>query len=213
MIHINKAGLIAFLIGGLLIGCEETKDDPSEGIPLPLAGTYTLTEMTITTEATTLRDTSLTFIATQNGLSFVTIDAGTLILTTSAHYTDQDATPVGGTVDLNNDSTATLAGLLPVNWGTGCQPLILISQLASDGKWAADTTTSTFSIDLVIDQLDINGTYSLLGDQLEIRYTALETADERMISTVTYLGNDTAVIPACLPVSTVTERIMKLTLN
>jgi hypothetical protein len=102
---------------------------------------------------------------------------------------------------------------LPVNWGTGCVPSIIISGLTSDGTWSADTSTGVFTLDLVVDALDIDGSFTLSGDQLEVLYASMLSNDERTISSVTYLGADVLVSPTCLPVSTVTERILKLTLN
>jgi len=211
MIKIKKAGLVVAMFGFFLIGCEEGETTPE--LLLPLVGSYTLTEMSINDEAITLRDTLLAFVNPQNGVDSVNIEAGTHILITSELYTDSDETPIGGTVTLNNDSSATLAGLLPVNWGTGCQPFILVSELGSDGIWSADTSTGIFTLDLVLDQLDIDGVFTLIGNHLEVIYESSVTHDERTISSVNYEGASVAVTPVCLPVSTITERVLKLTLN
>ncbi|NQV51438.1 MAG: hypothetical protein HQ507_13145 [Candidatus Marinimicrobia bacterium] len=210
MLKIKRSGMIAAILGCFLIGCEEEEAPPE--LLLPLVGTYTLTEMIINDEAITLRDTLLAFVNPQNGVDSVSIGAGTLILVASDIYTDADTTPIGGTVTLNNNSSATLAGLLPVNWGTGCQPFLLISDLGSDGAWSADTSTGIFTLDLVVDQLDIDGFFTLTGDHLEVIYESTVTNDERIISRVNYNGASVAVTPVCLPVSTVTERVLKLTL-
>ncbi len=212
MLNIIRAGMIISIIGGLLIGCED--DDTTPEINHSLTGEYTLTEMTIHVEATTLRDTTLAFIIPQNGVDSVTIDAGTLILVESDLYTNADTiNPIGGTVTLRNDLSGTLSGDLPVNWGSGCAPSILISSLTSDGTWSADTTSGVFTLDLVVDALDIDGFFALEGDQLEVTYLAHDGLDERMISSVNYLGSDVGVLPACIPVATVTERILTLTFN
>ncbi len=211
MLNIIRAGMIILIAGGLLIGCEDDEVTPENNHPL--TGVYSLTEMTITVESTTLRDTTLAFITPQNGIDSVAIAAGTLILIESDLYTNTDTDPVGGTVTLRNDLSGTLSGNLPVNWGTGCAPSVLISGLTSDGTWSADTTTGMFTLDLVVDALDIDGSFTLEGDQLEVTYLAHDGHDERMISTINYLGANVAVLPTCLPVSTVTERILKLTLN
>jgi len=195
----------------LLIGCED--DEATPEINHPLTGEYTLTEMIINVEATTLRDTTLAFIAPQNGVDSVTIAAGTLILVESDLYTDADTNPIGGTVVLRGDLSGTLSGNLPVNWGTGCAPSVQISGLTSDGTWSADTTTGTFTLDLVLDALDIDGSFSLSSDHLEVIYASMLSNDQRMISSVSYMDADVAVTPACLPVSTVTERILTLTFN
>ncbi|MBC8376306.1 MAG: hypothetical protein H8E26_09675 [FCB group bacterium] len=207
MLNIIRAGLIISIIGGLLIGCEDDEATPENNHPL--TGEYTLAEMTINVEATTLRDTTLAFITPQDGVDSVTITAGTLILVESDLYTDTGADSIGGKVTLRDDLTGTLAGRLPVNWGTGCEPIILVSDLGSDGIWSADTTTGVFTLDLVLDALDIDGTLSVSSDHLEVIYESMLSNDERTISTV----NDIAINPACLPVSTVTERILTLTFN
>ncbi len=210
MDKIKNIGIILSVIGGLLIGCEEAEDDPAILPTLPLAGTYTLTEMTINMDATLLRDTVLVFITPQNGVDTVFISAGETILSTTTLYTDNDATPIGGTVVLENDSSATLHGLLPVNWGTGCAPNVLISDLGSGGTWAADTTTGLFELDLVVDALDIDGYIVITDDLIEVHYEALVSNDERMITSVSYMGSEVPVNPACVAVSTVTERILTL---
>ena len=117
MSNIIRAGVIISIIGGLLVGCED--EDTTLKINHPLTGVYSLTEMTITVEATTLRDTTLAFITFQNGVDSVTINAGTLILVESDLYTNTDTDPVGGTVTLRDDLSGTLSGNLPVNWGSG----------------------------------------------------------------------------------------------
>ncbi len=211
MLNIIRAGVIISIIGGLLIGCED--DETAPGINHPLTGEYTLTEMTINVEATTLRDTTLNFIIPQNGVSSITIAAGTLVLIESELYTNADSEPIGGTVTLRNDLSGTLSGNLPVNWGTGCAPSVLISGLTSDGTWSADTTSGVFTLDLVLDALDIDGSFSLSSDHLEVIYASMLSNDERTISRVSYMDADVAVVPACLPVSTVTERILTLTFN
>ncbi|MBT3228107.1 MAG: hypothetical protein HOD43_10735 [Candidatus Marinimicrobia bacterium] len=212
MLNIIRAGVIISIIGGLLIGCEDDVDTIPE-IDHPLTGVYTLTEMTIDVEATSLRDTTLAFVVPQNGVDSITINAGTLVLFETELYTDSDPEPIGGTVSLRSDLSGTLSGNLPVNWGTGCVPSIIISGLTSDGTWSADTSTGVFTLDLVVDALDIDGSFTLSGDQLEVLYASMLSNDERTISSVTYLGADVLVSPTCLPVSTVTERILKLTLN
>ncbi len=211
MLKIKKAGLIVFIVGGLLVGCED-ESTPSE-VQLPLTGAYTLTEMIVNLAATTLRDTMLAFVNPQSGVDSVSIDAGTLVLVSSEIYTDADAVPIGGTVTLRNDLSSTLAGNLPVNWGTACAPSILISGLSYDGIWSADTSTGVFTLDLVVDQLDIDGFFTITGEHLEVIYESTVTHDERTISSVNYNGASVAVTPVCLPVSTVTERVLKLTLN
>ena len=212
MLNIIRAGVIISIIGGLLIGCEDDVDTIPE-IDHPLTGVYTLTEMTIDVEATSLRDTTLAFVVPQNGVDSITINAGTLVLFETELYTDSDPEPIGGTVSLRSDLSGTLSGNLPVNWGTGCVPSIIISGLTSDGTWSADTSTGVFTLDLVVDALAIDGSFTLSGDQLEVLYASMLSNDERTISSVTYLGADVLVSPTCLPVSTVTERILKLTLN
>ncbi|MBT3254115.1 MAG: hypothetical protein HN995_10640 [Candidatus Marinimicrobia bacterium] len=211
MLNIIRAGLIISIIGGFLIGCEDDETTPE--INHPLTGVYTLTEMTINVESTTLRDTTLAFVTSQDGVDSVTIDAGTLILVEEDLYTDTDTDPIGGTVTLRNDLSGTLSGNLPVNWASGCAPSVLISTLTSDGTWSADTTTGVFTLDLVVDALDIDGSFSLSSDHLEVLYESMLSNDERTISVVSYMDADVAVIPACLPVTTVTERILTLTFN
>ncbi|NQV15860.1 hypothetical protein HQ531_10420 [bacterium] len=211
MLEFKKLGLIVLLAGGLLLSCEED-ESPPENI-LPLSGTYALYEMTINIEANTLRDTIVHFNTTQNGIDSIQIEAGTQVVNSSTSYSDQDSVPIGGTVILRNDGSAKLNGDLPVNVGSGCLPIIVILTLDSDGVWSADTTDGTFSVDLVFDALDIDGTYSLAGDQMEIRYDTIVENDERLITTVNYLGVDTAIEPGCVAVSTITERIMHLTLE
>ncbi len=206
-----NAGVIILLFSGLLTGCED--DEATPEIQHPVAGVYTLTEMTINVEATTLGDTSVTLIVPQNDTSEVHIPAGALILTESTLYTDSDETPIGGTVTLSNDLSGNLHGFLPINWGTGCNPILSIDELGSDGTWSADTSTGIFALDLVFDQLDIDGFFTLNGDQLEVTYLAHDGHDERTISSISYMGAPTAVEPVCIPVSTTTERIMKLTLD
>ena len=208
----NKTVLIAILMLIFLMGCEEDSEDISE-ISIPLSGAWTLTEMTINMDATTVRDTLLAFASPQDGVDSILVSAGSLVLATSIEYSDADPTPIGGTVTLNNDGTGNLSGLLPINWGTGCAPSVIISALGSDGSWAADTTTGTFSLDLVVDQLDIDGTFTLIGDQLEVTYVAYNSNDEGMLSSVNYMDADVAIVPSCVPVSSVTERVLKLTLN
>jgi hypothetical protein len=208
MLKIIKAGVIISIIGGLFVSCEN--DEAAPEIEHPLTGQYTLTEMTINVEATTLRDTTLAFITPQNGEDSITISAGTLILVESDLYTDADPDPIGGTVTLRNDMSGTLSGNLPVNWGTGCAPSVLISGLTSDGTWSADTTTGIFTLDLVVDALDIEGNFSMVGDQLEIRYFTQTPADQRMINTLPINGSDVPVEQTCIAVSTITERVMLL---
>ncbi|NQV42659.1 MAG: hypothetical protein HQ506_09910 [Candidatus Marinimicrobia bacterium] len=212
MLNIIRAGLIISIFGGLLIGCEDDEVTP-ENIH-PLTGEYTLTEMTINVESTTLRDTTLAFSTPQNGVDSVSIPAGTLILIENDWYTSADSIdPIEGTVSLRNDLSGTLSGNLPVNWGTGCSPSVLISGLTSDGTWSADTTTGVFTLDLVVDALDIDGSFSISADHLEVFYESTLSNDARTISNVNYLGTDVAITPACLPVSTITERILTLTFN
>lgn len=211
MMNLPKMGLIFVLISSLFLACEE--EDILEDLPLPLAGTYTLSSITIAVGATTLRDTMIHFGSSQNGIDSLQLNHQTQVLNSSILYSNTDENPVGGTILLNNDGSANLNGDLPVNFGTGCYPLILVSTLTSDGIWSVDTTTGTFEIDLVLDALDIDGTYTLDGDHIEIRYFTLVEIDERMISSVSYEGVDTEIIPMCIPVSTITERIMQLTLN
>ncbi len=212
MTNIIRAGVIILIVGGLLIGCED--DETSPVIDHPLTGVYSLTEMTINVEATTLSDTTLFFIAPQNGVNSVMIPVGTQILVESELYTDADTEPIGGIVTLNSDLSANLAGSLPINWGTGCVPSVVVtSGLDYDGVWSADTSSGVFTLDLVLDPLDIDGSYSLTGNQLEVTYIATLDNDERTISTVNYMGADVAVVSACLPVSTVTERILTLSMN
>ena len=211
MLHIIRAGVIISIIGGLLIGCED--DEATPDITHVLTGEYALTEMTINVEATTLRDTTLAFSTPQNGVDSVSIPAGTLILTESALYSDTDSDPVGGSVILRDDMSGTLSGSLPVNWGTGCSPSILISDLTSDGTWSADTTSGIFTLDLVVDALDIDGFFSISSDHLEVIYTSTLNNDQRTISSVRYLDADVEITPACLPVATITERILTLTFN
>jgi len=211
MMNIKKAGLMLIIVGGLLIGCEDEQSPPD--IILPLSGTYSLNEMTINVEAISLSDTLLIFSSPQNGVEHIQIPAGTEILSSSLVYTDHDNLPIGGTVILRNDGSAHLEGTLPNNMGTGCQPLVMMAQPSSDGTWSADTTTGVFSIDLVLDALDIDGSFVLSGNQLEVTYIATVNQDERMISSVAYLGENVPVSPVCLPVSTVTERILRLTRN
>ena len=160
MLNIIRAGVIISIIGGLLIGCEDDVDTIPE-IDHPLTGVYTLTEMTIDVEATSLRDTTLAFVVPQNGVDSITINAGTLVLFETELYTDSDPEPIGGTVSLRSDLSGTLSGNLPVNWGTGCVPSIIISGLTSDGTWSADTSTGVFTLDLVVDALDIDGSFTL----------------------------------------------------
>ena len=203
--------LIVTVLMGYIIACSET--EPLAEDTLPLAGSYTLVGLTINVEATTLRDTTVTFLTPQGGDSIATISAGTLILITSTNYTDQDSTPIGGTVELANDGSAQLNGFLPANYGSGCQPYVIIANLASDGTWLADTSQGVFSLDLVIDQLDIVGTFSRDGNQLEVRYSAVEDHDERMIEVVNYQSATTGIVPMCIPVATTTERVMTLALD
>jgi len=191
--------------------CEEDSDDSD--IILPLNGTYALTNLTISEEARSINDTTLTLLDTLNGALSYYLSANTLVKSSSTSYTDQDASPISGTVTLNNDGSASLSGSLPVNWGTGCNPFLQISSLSSDGDWAADTSLATFSLDLVVDALDINGTFSLTGNQIEIRYTTLNEADQRIINTVPNDGAGLAVELTCLAVSTTTERVMLLTIQ
>jgi|SaaInlStandDraft_6_1057023.scaffolds.fasta_scaffold37048_2 hypothetical protein len=213
MLNIIRAGVIISIIGGLLIGCEDDEATP-ENIH-PLTGEYTFTEMTINVESTTLRDTTLAFTTSQNGVDSVTISAGTLILIESDLYTDADSIPIGGTVILRDNLSGTLSGKLPINWGTGCAPNVIISTspLTSDGFWSADTTTGVFTLDLVLDALDIDGFFSLSSDRLEVIYASILSNDERVISSVSYMDADVAVTPTCVPVSTVTERILRLSFN
>ena len=134
-------------------------------------------------------------------------------MTEYAEYSNQDSVPISGEVVLENDGSATLSGMLPVNWGSGCNPFLLISSLASDGNWAADTSSGTFSIDLVVDALDIDGTFSYVGDQLEIRYSILYEADQRMIGSIPVNGEQVAVETTCIAASTVTERVLLMTIE
>lgn len=205
------AVISALLIGLVLVGCE---DDPIvQDDEHPLTGVYTLTEMTISVEATTVGSNTLAFAIPQAGEDSVTIEPGTLILTEFDLYTDEDTDPIGGTVTLRSDLSGTLAGNLPVNWGTGCAPSILISGLSSDGVWSADTSSGVFTLDLVVDQLDIDGFFTLNGNALEVVYDSSMPGDERVISSVSHLGAEVAVVPVCLPVATVTRRVLSLTLN
>ena len=119
MVKLNRFGLSLLIIGGLIVGCEE---DSTPEVLLPLAGNYSLNEMTINVEAHTLRDTLLTFAIAQDGVESIQIDAGTFVLSTSTLYTDHDSIPISGTIILRNNGTATLDGILPVNFGTGCAP-------------------------------------------------------------------------------------------
>lgn len=208
MLNLIRAGVIVLIVGGLLIGCEDDETTPE--IDHPLTGVYTLTELTINVEVTTSRDTTLAFASPQDGVDSVQIPAGTHFILEPEHYTDADTDPIGGTVTLRNDLSGTLSGNLPVNWGTGCFPSILISTLTSDGTWSADTTSGVFTLDLVVDALDIDGSFSLYDDYLEVIYTDLLTTDERTISSVSYMGGAVDIVPACLPVSTTTERILTL---
>ena len=200
------------IIGSLVIlGCEDSPD-VLEPI-LPLSGDYSLTDMTISVVATTVRDTVVSFLTPYNNSETYLIPAHSQILRSSVDYSNQDTDPIGGTVTLRNYGSAHLGGLLPVNWGTGCEPVLLISALSSDGTWSADTSDGTFSIDLVVDALDIDGTFSLNGNQLEIRYFTVVEVDERPVSSVNIDGMDVEIVPGCFSVTTVTERVMTLTVT
>lgn len=196
----------------LFFGCEEGETDEPE-LAHPLNGTYTLTEMTINVSARTIEDITVQFTEQQGGLDSIQIAADTQVLSTSTLYTDHDLIPIGGTVILGQGEIANLDGYLPVNGGTGCEPLIGIIHLTSDGMWTADTSTGNFSLDLIVDALDIYGSYTLEDDLLEVTYEAAVSPDYRMISTINHLGVDTAIEPDCITVSTITERVLKLTLN
>ena len=199
------------IIGSLVIlGCEDAPDIPDP--ILPLSGDYSLTDMTISVVATTVRDTVVSFLAPYNNSETYLLPANRQVLRSSVDYSNQDTDPIGGTVILRNYGSAHLGGLLPVNWGTGCEPVLLISALSSDGTWSADTSDGTFSIDLVVDALDIDGTFSLNGNQLEIRYFTTVEIDERPIDSVLVDDVTVAIVPGCFSVSTVTERILKLTI-
>jgi len=211
MKNFTRMGFVFTIIVGLLVGCEDDETTPE--VDHPLTGEYTLFEMVINVESTTLRDTSLAFTTPQNGQDSILIPAGTIIRVESDLYTENDSDPIGGTVVLRNDLSGTLSGNLPVNWGSGCAPNILISTLTSDGSWSADTTTGVFTLDLVVDALDIDGTFSMMNDHLEVTYASILDNDERTISTVSYMDADVSVVPTCIPVSTDTERILKLSIN
>jgi len=211
MFYHIRIGVVISILGGLLIGCEDDETTPE--FIHPLVGVYTLTEMSLSVEATTLRDTTLFFVASQNGVDSIDIPAGTLIQTTTDIYTDSDEDPIGGTVSLRADMSATLAGDLPINWGTGCAPSVLISTLASDGAWSADTSSGIFTLDLVVDQLDIDGSFSLNGNDLVVVYSAFDGHDERMISSISHEGSEVAVTSSCISVSTVTTRVLSLTID
>jgi hypothetical protein len=205
---INFLNKMVLVLSILVVGCEE--ELPPE-IELPLSGTYTLTQIEINEVANTLSDTIVNFIAAQNGIISFSVDAGTKVLETSTVYSTQDSIPIGGTITLNNDESARLSGSLPIP--NGCKPTLVLAGLGSDGVWSVDTSLGTFSINLVVDALDIDGSYTLVGDQLVVRYESVNGDDERLVSQISYLGVEAAVSPICLPVSTVTERIMSLTLD
>ncbi len=210
MLSLQKTTSGILLLASLFIGCEE--ETLSENI-IPLAGTYTLHEMTIYVEATTLRDTMVYFLISENGMDSVQLDANTALSESVAFYSDQDSIPIGGVITLNNDGSASLTGGLPVNVGSGCEPILTILELSSDGSWLADTTSGTFSIDLVYDALDIDGNYTLTDNQLEVSYFSADENDERVISTIAYNGADVAIVPMCIPISSITKRVMVLTLD
>jgi len=203
---ITAASLL--LLSSMMYHC----DDDTEVLEtiLPLSGSYNLTNLTISVEATTINDTTITLLEAVNGSTSYSLMGNTLLLTEYAEHSILDSVPISGLVVLENDGSATLSGMLPVNWGTGCAPFELISSLASDGTWSADTTTGTFSIDLVVDALDIEGNFSMVGDQLEIRYFTQTPADQRMINTLPINGSDVPVEQTCIAVSTITERVMLL---
>jgi hypothetical protein len=209
MKRIINLALLVFL-SAFLYNCEE-EDVADES--LPLSGSYLLTNMTISTVATSINDTTLTLLEPVNGSTTYFLPANTVLMTEYAEYSNQDSVPISGEVNLENDGSATLGGLLPVNWGSGCNPFLLISSLASDGNWAADTSSGTFSIDLVVDALDIDGSYAYVGDQLEIRYSILYDEDQRMVDSIPVNGTQVAIETTCIAVSTVTERVLLMSIE
>ncbi len=194
---LHIAQLVIF--GLILIGC-----DPEESEELhPLAGTYTLTRLTVETQAYSNIDTMA--LLTDGGDSLYVFE-GDLVYDDTINYDTDNG--INGTVVLNNDGTASLAGALPVNIGSDCDPQIFLMSVASDGEWEVDLTTGAFDLNLTYDLLDIHGEFDFdeALQEMQISYTIVDSLDT--LGTTIIPGN-TDIYKLCIPVTTNIERTME----
>ena len=204
-----KLSLLVCLLAIILFSCDE---DPEEVSIHPLTGNYTLTDFTVQLTGLSNTDTTFDFINPVNGVTSALVTQNTIVANVTNHYSINDPVPISGELVLSNDGYAQLSGALPVNLGTKCDPLVLIFDLGSTGEWSAGETDSTFSIIMVVEQLDIDGFYSFdsTTNILTVNYSVLNNTDTLGISAISYNDSLVAVAKICLPVTTITERTMEL---
>ena len=204
-----KLSLLVCLLAIILFSCDE---DPEEVSIHPLTGNYTLTDFTVQLTGLSNTDTTFDFINPVNGVTSALVTQNTIVANVTNHYSINDPVPISGELVLSNDGYAQLSGALPVNLGTKCDPLVLIFDLGSTGEWSAGETDSTFSIIMVVEQLDIDGFYSFdsTTNVLTVNYSVLNNADTLGVSAISYNDSLVAVAKICLPVTTITERTMEL---
>lgn len=198
-----KKSLVSLcLIAGMLFcGCQIP---PDEEDPHLLAGTWGLTTLSVETIAISNVDT---VAITPSGID-LPIVSGILLFNGAIDYTTADG--IQGQVVLEDDGAASLAGTLPVNVGTDCNPLIILSSVASDGTWEADITTGDFELNLDFDQLDIQGqfAYDETSQSIEISYTFDEPMDTLLIQSVLVDNEPRVINGLCLPVATEITRTL-----
>ncbi len=187
------------MINMLFFSCESQNEE--ENIH-PLVGTYTLTSLSVESLAYSSVDTIGNPI---DELDPISILSGDLVIETATIYTTNDG--IEGTVILNEDGTAYLAGTLPANIGTGCDPWIILGSVASDGEWAVDLETSVFELNLDYDLLDIQGTYNYeeVSQVMQIIYTVTNPTDTLGVLSLSGIQ----INSLCLPVTSETTRTLE----
>lgn len=203
--------LISFLVVSLVFfGCEEAIE---EAVILPLSGSYVLTDFKVHVFSTSNVDTTVVFISPIDGITSAILSENTVVTDKISEYSVNDDAPIAGTITLDNDGYARLTGNLPVNIGTKCDPIVIIIELGSVGEWSTGgVTDSSFSIKMVLEQLDIDGFYNYdsTTKHMTIRYSDINETDTLGIVSVLYNASLAAINKICLPVTTTTERTMEL---
>ncbi len=192
---------VFFVVLCFYIGCQIP---PSEEDLHPLVGTWSLTQLLTETTAYSNIDT----VSVALGGTILPINSGQLVFSGSIMYDTNDG--IGGQVVLEEDYAASLAGTLPVNIGTNCNPIVVFSSVASDGSWSADVETGEFQLNLDYDQLDIQGGFSFNEDQqtVDISYTSYEPLDTLLITSIIVNSSTEPIESLCLPASTEITRTL-----
>ena len=178
----------------------------------PMVGTYALTQLRIESMYSAISTTSFTYNSSTDTLE---IGTGNIVWSDTSVYNSSDANSISGQVQLLDNGDATLAGSLPTNLGTPCDPNILPFGFASDGNWSVGTDSSfTLELDLTLAE-DIYGYYSFDENTglLLVDYTAVDDLDTLSTDSVIYSGAKMAVDEYCKTVSSVRYRVFSFLKN